>query len=63
MNLSELYNIFYEVVFYLFLSFITAIVLYVVLVGMSEVTYHLFFARNKSSLSEEIVSGEINYEK
>ena len=53
MNLSELYNIFYEVVFYLCLSFITAIVLYVVLVGMSEVTYHLFFARNKSSLTGE----------
>jgi hypothetical protein len=63
MNLSELYNIFYEVVFYLFLSFITALVLYVVLVGMSEVTYYLFFARNKSSLAEEIVSGEINCEK
>lgn len=63
MNLSELYSVFYEVVFYLFLSFITAIVLYVVLVGMSEVTYYLFFARNKNSLAEEIVSGEINYEK
>lgn len=50
MNLSELYNIFYEVVFYLFLSFITAIVLYVVLVGMSEVTYHLFFARKRNDL-------------
>lgn len=63
MNLSELYNIFYEVVFYLFLGFITAIVLYVVLVGMSEVTYHLFFARNKSNLTAELVSGEINCEK
>ncbi len=63
MNLSELYSISYEVVFYLFLSFITAIVLYVVLVGMSAATYLLFFARNKSSLTEEIVSGEINCEK
>lgn len=63
MNLSELYSVFYEVVFYLFLSFITAIVLYVVLVGISEVTYYLFFARNKNSLVKEIVSGEINCEK
>lgn len=62
MNLSELYNILYEVVFYLFLSFITAIVLYIILVFMSEVTYHLFFARNKSNLTAELVSGEINYE-
>lgn len=63
MNLSELYSVFYEVVFYLFLSFITALVLYVVLVGMSEVTYYLFFARTNDSLAEEIVSGEINCEK
>lgn len=63
MNLSELYNILYEVVFYLFLSFITAIVFYIVLVVMSEVTYHLFFARNKSNLTAELVSGEINCEK
>ena len=51
MNLSELYNIFY------------AVVLYVVLVGMSEVTYHLFFARTNDSLAEEIVSGEFDCEK
>ena len=54
---------FMKLFFIFFLSFITAIVLYIVLVGMSEVTYYLFFARNKNSLAEEIVSGEINYEK
>lgn len=63
MNFSELYSVFYEVVFYLFISFITAISLYVVLAGASEAVYLLFFARNKSSLTEEIVSGEINCEK